>query len=72
MPCEYISFISGASVVIATILGLEWVSNAIDRVQVTVSTAQNRNKLIDELQAYNIELEAKIETLESKRENKVN
>lgn len=72
MPCEYISFISGASVVIATILGLEWVSNVIDRVQVTVSTAQNRNKLIDELQAYNIELEAKIETLESKGENKVN
>lgn len=72
MPCEYISFISGASVVIATILGLEWVSNVIDRVQVTVSTAQNRNKLIDELQAYNIELEAKIETLESKHENKVN
>ena len=68
MPCEYISFISGASVVIATILGLEWVSNVIDRVQVTVSTAQNRNKLIDELQAYNIELEAKIEKLESKKD----
>ena len=68
MPCEYISFISGASVVIATILGLEWVSNVVDRVQVTVSTAQNRNKLIDELQAYNIELEAKIEKLESKKD----
>lgn len=66
MPCEYISFISGASVVIATILGLEWVSNVLDRVQVTVSTAQNRNKLIDELHAYNLELEAKIEELTKK------
>ena len=66
MPCEYISFISGASVVIATMVGLEWLTNVYDRVQVTVSTAQNRNKLIDELHAHTLELEAKIEELTKK------
>ena len=57
----FASFVSGASVVIATIVGLEWLTNVYDRVQVTVSTAQNRNKLIDELHAHTLELEAKIE-----------
>ena len=66
MMCEYIAFISGASVVIATILGLEWVTSVLDRVQVTVTTAQNRNKLIDELHAHTLELEAKIEELTKK------
>jgi len=71
MTCDvhmYMSFLSGASVVIATIVGLEWLTNVYDRVQVTVSTAQNRNKLIDELHAHTLELEAKIEKLESKKD----
>jgi len=68
MMCEYISFISGASVVIATILGLEWIANVLDRVQISVTTAQNRNTLIDELHAHTLELEAKIEKLEGKKD----
>jgi len=68
MVCEYISFISGASVVIATILGLEWIANVLDRVQISVTTAQNRNTLIDELHAHTLELEAKIEKLEGKKD----
>jgi len=67
----YFSFLSGGAVVAATILGLEWISNVIDRVQVSVTTAKARNQLIDELHEHNLELEAKIEALESKRENKV-
>jgi len=66
MVCEYISFISGASVVIATILGLEWIANVLDRVQISVTTAKNRNTLIDELHAHTLELEAKIEELTKK------
>ena len=61
----FMSFVSGASVVIATIVGLEWFTNVYDRVQISVTTAQNRNKLIDELHAHTLELEAKIEKLEA-------
>jgi len=67
----YMSFLSGVAVVTATILGMEWISGFLDRVQVTVTTAKARNQLIDELHAHNLELEAKIEALEAKRENKV-
>lgn len=68
MTCDvhmYMSFLSGGAVVAATILGMEWLSNVFDRVQISVTTAHNRNKLIDELHAYNLELEAKIEKLEA-------
>jgi len=65
------SFLSGVAVVTATVLGMEWISGFLDRVQVTVTTAKARNQLIDELHAHNLELEAKIEALEAKRENKV-
>ena len=73
MTCEvvgYVSFLSGASVVVATFVGLEWISNVIDRVQVSITTAKARNQLIDELHAHNLELEAKIEKLESDRVSK--
>ena len=61
----YLSFLSGGAVVAATIIGMEWLTGVLDRVQVTVTTSQNRNKLIDELHAHNLELEAKIEKLEA-------
>ena len=67
----YMSFLSGGAVVAATILGMEWISNVVDRVHVSVTTAKARNQLIDELHAHNLELEAKIEALEAKRDNKV-
>jgi cell division protein FtsB len=44
---------------------MEWLTGVLDRVQVTVTTSQNRNKLIEELHEHNLELEAKIEKLES-------
>ena len=65
------SFLSGGAVVAATILGMEWISNVVDRVHISVTTAKARNQLIDELHAHNLELEAKIEALESNRENKL-
>ena len=61
----YLSFLSGGAVVAATIIGMEWLTGVLDRVQVTVTTSQNRNKLIDELHAHNLELEEKIEKLEA-------
>ena len=67
MTCDvhmYMSFLSGGAVVAATILGMEWFSNVIDRVHVSVTTAKARNQLIDELHEHNLELEAKIERLE--------
>ena len=67
MSCDvhmYMSFLSGGAVVAATILGMEWFSNVIDRVHVSVTTAKARNQLIDELHEHNLELEAKIERLE--------
>ena len=68
MTCDvhmYLSFLSGGAVVAATIIGMEWLTGVLDRVQVTVTTSQNRNKLIDELHAHNLELEEKIEKLEA-------
>ena len=67
MTCDvhmYLSFLSGGAVVAATIIGMEWLSNVLDRVQISVTTAKARNQLIDELHAHNLELEAKIEKLE--------
>lgn len=64
----YMSFISGGAVVAATILGMDWLSNVVDRVHVSVTTAKARNQLIDELHAHNLELEAKIAELESKKD----
>ena len=64
----YLSFLSGGAVVAATIIGLEWLSNVVDRVQVSVTTAKARNQLIDELHEHNLELEAKIAELESKKD----
>ena len=69
MSCDvhmYMSFLSGGAVVAATILGMEWISNVVDRVHVSVTTAKARNQLIDELHAHNLELEAKIEELTKK------
>ena len=66
MTCDvhmYISFLSGGAVVAATIIGMEWLSGVLDRVQVTVTTAKARNQLIDELHEHNLELEAKIAEL---------
>lgn len=74
MSCEvigYMSFISGGSVVIATIVALEWLNSVFDRVQISVTSAHNRNKLIDELHAHTLELEEKIEKLESERNGKM-
>ena len=62
----YMSFLSGVAVVTATVLGMEWISGFLDRVQVTVTTAKARNQLIDELHAHNLELEAKIAELTKK------
>ena len=62
----YLSFLSGGAVVAATIIGLEWLSNVVDRVQVSVTTAKARNTLIDELHEHNMELEAKIAELTKK------
>lgn len=69
MTCDvhmYMSFLSGGAVVAATIIGMEWISNVLDRVQVTVTTAKARNNLIEELHAHNLELEAKIDELTKK------
>ena len=69
MSCDvhmYMSFLSGVAVVTATVLGMEWISGFLDRVQVTVTTAKARNQLIDELHAHNLELEAKIAELTKK------
>jgi hypothetical protein len=69
MTCDvhmYLSFLSGGAVVAATIIGLEWLSNVVDRVQVSVTTAKARNTLIDELHEHNMELEAKIAELTKK------
>jgi cell division protein FtsB len=71
MTCDvhmYLSFLSGGAVVAATIIGMEWLSNVVDRVQVSVTTAKARNQLIEELHEHNLELEAKIEKLESKKD----
>ena len=68
MSCDvhmYMSFLSGGAVVAATIIGMEWLSNVVDRVQVSVTTAKARNQLIEELHEHNLELEAKIEKLEA-------
>lgn len=62
----YLSFLSGGAVVAATIIGLEWISGVLDRVQVTVTTAKARNTLIEELHEHNLELEAKIAELTKK------
>jgi cell division protein FtsB len=61
----YLSFLSGGAVVTATVLGMEWISGFLDRVQVSVTTAKARNNLIDELHAHNLELEEKIAKLEA-------
>ena len=69
MSCDvhmYLSFLSGGAVVTATVLGMEWISGFLDRVQVSVTTAKERNNLIDELHAHNLELEAKIAELTKK------
>ena len=69
MTCDvhmYLSFLSGGAVVAATIIGMEWLSNVVDRVQVSVTTAKARNQLIDELHEHNLELEAKIAELTKK------
>ena len=68
MSCDmhmYLSFLSGGAVVTATVLGMEWISGFLDRVQVSVTTAKARNNLIDELHAHNLELEEKIAKLEA-------